>query len=220
MDKRKLAKKIGIIIFIIGVFIWLNRTFFDIPPKEIRNWVMSFGWIAPGMYLVIFAFRPFVLFPSSLLGVVGGLAFGFWYGFLLTLIGTTIGAVLSFLAVRKLGFSFGKLPSSEKYDGLRKQIESKGLIILLTLRLIPFLHFELVTYLSAVSSIRFRDYIIATLLGVVPGAFIYTGIGSSSYSGGNEILIFSIVSLIVLTSLPILFRKKLFTMLAIRADQD
>lgn len=220
MDKRKLAKKIAIIVTIIGVFIWLNQTFFNIPPEEIRNWVMSFGWIAPGIYLVIFAFRPFVLFPSSLLGVVGGLAFGFWFGFLLTTIGTTIGAVLSFLAVRQLGFSFGKIPSSEKYDGLRKQIEDKGFIILMILRLIPFLHFELVTYLSAVSNIRFRDYFFATLAGVIPGAAIYTAIGSSSYSGGSEILIFSIVSLIILTSVPILFRKKLFTMLAIRADQE
>ncbi|WP_349407665.1 TVP38/TMEM64 family protein [Pseudalkalibacillus sp. SCS-8] len=220
MGKRKWIKKISIVILIIALFVWLNRTFLDIPPEEIRNWVMSFGWIAPGVYLVIFAFRPFILFPSSLLGVVGGLAFGFWFGVLLTVIGTTLGAVLSFLAVRKLGISFGKIPSKKKYDGLRKQIDEKGFIILLILRLIPFLHFDFITYLSAVSNIRFRDYLFATILGVIPGSAIYCGIGSSSYSGGNELLLFSIISLIILTSIPILFRKKLFTMLAMRADQE
>ncbi|MCF6137679.1 TVP38/TMEM64 family protein [Pseudalkalibacillus berkeleyi] len=220
MDKRKWVKKIGIIIVIIVAFIWLNQTFFKIPPEEIRNWVMSFGWVAPGVYLVVFALRPFILFPSSLLALVGGLAFGFWYGFLLTIIGTTLGALLSYLAVRNLGFSLGKISSSEKYAELRKEIEDKGFIILLILRLIPFLHFELVTYLSAVSNIRMRDYLFATVLGVIPGAFIYCGLGSSSYSGGNELLILSIVSLIVLTSLPILFRKKLFAMFSIRTDEQ
>ncbi|WP_408006622.1 TVP38/TMEM64 family protein [Pseudalkalibacillus sp. A8] len=219
MDK-KWVRKIMISVIVIGFFIWLNQTFLEIPPLKIRNWVMSFGWIAPGIYLIMFTVRPLVLFPASLLAIVGGLAFGFWYGVLLTIIGACLGATISFLAIRKLGITFGRIPSSEKYDTLRRQIDKKGFIILLILRLLPFLHFELVTYLSAVSNIRFSHYFFATLLGLVPGALIYCGIGNSTYTGGNELIIFSIVCLVVLTALPIIFRKKLSSILAVRLDQE
>ncbi|MGP4081071.1 TVP38/TMEM64 family protein [Pseudalkalibacillus sp. R45] len=220
MDKQKWIRKIVMIVIIVGLFIWLNQAFLEIPPREIRDLVMAFGWIAPGIYLIMFTVRPLVLFPASLLAIVGGLAFGFWFGVLLTIIGACLGAILSFLAIRKLGITFGKIPDSAKYETLRQQIDKKGFIILLILRLLPFLHFELVTYLSAVSTIRFSHYFFATLLGLVPGALIYCGIGSSTYSGGNELIIMSIASLVVLTALPILFRKKLSRMLAVRLDQE
>ncbi len=220
MDKRKWIRKGTIFIIIIGFFIWLNQAFLEIPPWKIRNWVMSFGWIAPGIYLIMFTVRPLVLFPASLLAIVGGLAFGFWFGVLLTVIGACLGAILSLFAIRKLGITYGAVPSTEKYDALRQQIDRKGFIFLLILRLLPFLHFDLVTYLSAVSNIRFSHYFFATLLGLVPGAGIYCGIGSSTYTGENELIIFSIVSLVVLTVLPILFRKKLSSLLAVRFDQE
>ncbi|WLD91915.1 TVP38/TMEM64 family protein [Alkalihalobacillus sp. AL-G] len=216
MNKKKLIRNLIMTVIILTLFLWLNHTFLKIPPEEIRNWVLSFGWIAPGIYLILFTIRPFVLFPSSLLAIVGGLAFGFWYGFGLTMVGTCLGAVVSFLAVRRLGITVGRVPSKPKYDKIREQINRRGFYILIVLRLLPFLHFEIVTYLSAVSTIRFSHYLWATFLGVVPGAFIYCGIGSSAYSGGNEIIILSIILLVVLTIFPFLFRKQLSSMLAFK----
>ncbi|WP_257347869.1 TVP38/TMEM64 family protein [Pseudalkalibacillus decolorationis] len=219
MNKKKLIRNLIITVVLLILFLWLNHAFLKIPPEKIRNWVLSFGWTAPGVYLLIFTIRPFVLFPSSLLALVGGLAFGFWYGFVLTMVGTCLGAIVSFLAIRKLGIQVGRVPSKPKYDKIREQIDKRGFYILLVLRLLPFLHFEIVTYLSAVSNIRFSPYLWATFLGVVPGAFIYCGLGSSAYSGGNEIMILSIVLLVALTTLPLLFRKQLSSMFSIRVDK-
>ncbi|MCI3988016.1 TVP38/TMEM64 family protein, partial [Bacillus vallismortis] len=55
---------------------WGNKTYLNLSPKEIRIWVLSFVVFAPLIFIGISIFRPFVLFPVSVVSKAGGLAFG------------------------------------------------------------------------------------------------------------------------------------------------
>ena len=87
----------------------------DLPltPESVRAAVLSWGTLAPLAYVAIVALRPFLFFPSTLLFIAAGLAFGPWLGTLYAAIGGTIAALLTFALARSLGREFvqARLPA-------------------------------------------------------------------------------------------------------------
>ncbi|HEU5140562.1 MAG TPA: TVP38/TMEM64 family protein [Bacillales bacterium] len=207
--QRHFTKMISILCVLL-LFFLLNKVFLEVNPGYIQRWLLSWGWRAPIIFLAMFTVRPFTLFPSSLLAITAGLAFGVWEGFLYTMIGSFSGAVLSFWAVRKLGKSLVKKEWTGGYSKkLQNQLEHRGFFYVLLFRLIPFLTFDLITYMAAVSKVRFRDYFFGTLFGIVPGAFAYTFLGSSVASGEYQMVMLAFVVLLVVVAVPLLLRNKI-----------
>jgi uncharacterized membrane protein YdjX (TVP38/TMEM64 family) len=123
-----------------------------------------------------------VSLPGGLvLTLAGGFLFGTWLGGAATVIGATIGAILVFYAVRT---SFG--------ESLRRRAEASGgrlkTIIdgvaagafgyILTLRLIPIMPFWFVNVAAGLAHAPTGAYALATLIGILPATFIYSGIGA------------------------------------------
>jgi uncharacterized membrane protein YdjX (TVP38/TMEM64 family) len=186
-----------------------NKVFFDVDPGFIRRWLLSWGWWAPLIFLIMFIIRPFTFFPASLLAITGGLAFGAWHGFLYTMIGSFSGAILSFWVVRKLRKRFIKKEWPDYTRKLQRELERRGFLYVLFVRLIPVLGFEIVTYLAALSKVRFLDYFFGTLLGIIPGAFGYTFLGSSIASGDFHLVIIAFAVLLVILVIPLWIRKRM-----------
>lgn len=132
-------------------------------------------------YVAVYAVLTAVSIPGALfLTIAGGLMFGLWVGTLLTATGATIGAVLLFLAART---SFGASMSHWADDTLARfqaGFQRNAFQYLLFLRLVPIFPFWLVNLMPALLSMKLRDYVLATFLGILPGTFIYTGIGAGA----------------------------------------
>jgi uncharacterized membrane protein YdjX (TVP38/TMEM64 family) len=207
--KQAFVKKLIFVIVIIVLLIWINRTFLHISPLMITEWMLSWGWLAPFVFLILFTVRPFVVFPSSILAITSGLTFGFWYGLLLTFIGSNLGSIATWIVVRSVGSKIVKSKWDDKYYFIKKQIDQKGFIYMLILRLLPVMNFDIVSYAASFSSVKFRHYVLATLIGVVPGAVIYTSIGSSVQSEKESMIILSITLLVILLLIPLLFRRQI-----------
>ncbi|MGY4788237.1 hypothetical protein ACVNSY_13655 [Bacillus sp. OHL2] len=60
MNKRK-----WLLFLVIGIFAaalwWLNKQHLQLAPKDVKNWVLQFGMLAPFVFLFLSLFRPFVL---------------------------------------------------------------------------------------------------------------------------------------------------------------
>lgn len=199
-----------ILLGLIVLMIFVNKAFLEINPELIQQWILSWGFWAPLIFIALFTVRPFTFFPSPILAVTGGLAFGAGEGFIYTWIGSFAGAVVSFWAAR----SFGKsLVKKEWPGGARKikyKIEKKGFTYIFILRLIPFVQFDLVSYLAAMSRVRFSAYFVATLFGILPGAFAYSFLGSSVASGQFQMVMAALVVLLVIfLFVPLWLRKKI-----------
>ena len=99
-----------------------------------------------------------------------GLGFGLVLGTLAVFVGAAAGAVASFL--------IGRFLLRERMQGLAKKyaifqalesaLEKKGLRILILLRLSPIVPFNVINYVAGVTSVSFRDYLVA-LLAILPG---------------------------------------------------
>ena len=131
------------------------------------------------LFTGIYCLAVAISLPGALiLTLSGGFLFGPVLGTAATVIGATAGAVLIFLAARS---AFGDVlrrragPAAAKFEeGVRKNAFS----YVVTLRLLPVFPFWLVNIGLALVDIPLRTYALATLLGVIPGTFVYTSLGA------------------------------------------
>lgn len=209
--KKGTAPKIGkwlLVAAAIVLIVWLSRSIFDVDANGIRSWILSFGFWAPAIYMLIYTIRPLVFFPASVLSIAGGLAFGAWQGTLYTIIGATLGAMLSFIIAKSVGKSLVRKEWTGNAGKIQSQMEQNGFLYVLLFRFIPVINFDLISYSAAFAKVRFGSFALATLIGIIPGTFAYNFLGSSFISGNPRIIILAVVVFAVLTAVPILIRNK------------
>lgn len=205
---------------IVAGLIILNQTVLDLSPERIRNWILSVGVLAPILYVILYTFRPFILFPASVLSLAGGLAFGPLYGTLLTMTGATAGAILAFMFAKKPGAKRVEEKLGQRGEKLQHQLEHNGFLIVLLLRLVPIFNFDLISYAAGASKVRLLPFAVATLIGIAPGTFAYTFLGFSTGSDSAETIIIAVTIFAVIFIIPLLFRKKIKSYLQGRAQEN
>ncbi|MCA0988373.1 TVP38/TMEM64 family protein [Guptibacillus algicola] len=197
----------GIILVVIGL-IWFSRTYLNFRVNDIRDWILSFGILAPIVYIVIYTIRPLIFFPASVLSIAGGLAFGSLFGTIYTVLGATSGAVLSFIVARTLGKSIANKDWQGKGRKLQEQLEKNGFFYVLFFRFVPLFNFDLISYSAGLSKVKFSSYLFGTLIGIIPGTFAYNFLGSSLVSGDPMVIGTAVVVFLILSVIPILIRNK------------
>ncbi|MDE4083535.1 TVP38/TMEM64 family protein [Planococcus maritimus] len=207
MNKKRVVKWL-LLAIAIGLVIWLSRSVFDVEAEDIRSWILSFGLWAPVVYIIVYTIRPLIFFPASVLSIAGGLAFGAWMGTLYTIIGATLGAMLSFLVAKLVGKSIATKDWTGNAAKFQTQMEQNGFLYVLLFRLIPVINFDLISYMAAIAKVRFTSFALATLIGIIPGTFAYNFLGSSFVSGNPKIIAAAVVVFIILTVVPIVIRNR------------
>ena len=157
---------------------------------------------------------------ATVLSVTGGFIFGLEVGLVLNIASATIGATLLFLAFR---LGFGNLltrfeKGSAKFSDLIEQLKINEINLLLLLRLIPVVPFFVANILPAIAGVSLKNFFWTTFLGIIPGGFVFTLIGSNAggfFDRGEapdlsvfwsfEFLV-PLICLIILVASPIFFR--------------
>ncbi|XP_047336800.1 TVP38/TMEM64 family membrane protein slr0305-like [Impatiens glandulifera] len=119
--------------------------------------------------------------PASVLTLGGGYLFGLPVGFFADSIGATLGATAAFLLGKTIGRSYviSKLKNYPKFQAVAFAIQRSGFKIVLLLRLVPLLPFNMLNYLLSVTPIRLGEYIFATWLGMMPITFALVYVGTT-----------------------------------------
>lgn len=192
------------------LILWLQKNYKGFSPEEFRNWIMQWGLVAPFLFILLYTVRPFVLFPSSIFAITSGLSFGFYWGCLYTYLGSLGGGLVTYYAVNQLGrFKKSKQWKNERYNKIRSNIEREGFRYVLLLRLLPVLNYDLVSYLTSITKVKFKDYAVATAIGIIPGTIAYTYLGTSMTSQSKEVIWIGTTLLFVIVGLPLIFKKKM-----------
>jgi uncharacterized membrane protein YdjX (TVP38/TMEM64 family) len=161
------------------------------------------------------------IIPGQWLQMGAGLAWGFWLGYLYSLIGAAIGSFLTYYIAKWLGkdgmyFIFGK----EKMDHYVEKLRSrKAIIIVFFIFLIPGVPKDLCNYAAGVSEMKLRPFLVASLLGRTPGMMgsllIGRNIGASSYMSA---IIIAVIAL-VLFVLGVIYHKRIFAAIESRQEK-
>jgi len=149
--------------------------------EQIRPYLKDFSIWAPVIFIVLYTLIA-IFIPSTPLMAIAGVLFGFKYGLLYTTIGGILSSVLVFFIARKLGKEWAEnilehryLKPLEKYN---RRLESGGVWDLIVLRIMPIMPFNALNILMGVSRIKTADYVIGTLLGLVPSNIVVVYFGS------------------------------------------
>jgi len=208
--KEKKKKIVLISIVLVSMLILYKLNIFKFSnPEEFKDYIQSFGVWAPIVYIVLFTVVPLTLFPDSILAISGGLAFGFGWGSIYTMIGALMGGTLAFYITRTIGNSAINNLMDKKFKGAKKYTDKMGIEVILLLRLIPLFPFDIVSYLAGLSNIEFRKYIIGTIIGTIPGILVFNNIGQQIMDLTSFGFIMSIVLLVILFLSSFILKKKL-----------
>ncbi|MDA7965661.1 TVP38/TMEM64 family protein [Ruegeria sp.] len=185
--------------------------------RDSNYWTMALAFVA--IYIVIVAFS---LPGAAVASMTGGFLFGLFAGTVFNVVAATIGASAIFLAARwGLGESLtAKLESSEgTVKKLKDGLRENEISVLFLLRLVPVVPFFVANLVPALVGVKFRNFLITTALGIIPGGIVYTWIGvglGGVFDRGETpdvsllwepFVIGPILGLCVLAALPILIKS-------------
>ncbi|MFB7715960.1 TVP38/TMEM64 family protein [Nocardia sp. NPDC056100] len=139
-------------------------------PQQIRDWADSVGPLLPLVFFVVHTLVCVAPFPRTIFTLSAGMLFGPWEGLALAVSATTLSAVLALLLVRALDQDRVRArlthPAVRAVDA---RLARRGWLAIGSLRLIAFAPFSVVNYCAGLSSVRMKPYLVATVLGILPG---------------------------------------------------
>lgn len=177
--------------------------------EGIKTWIESLGPWAPVVYIVIYALRPLVFFPASVLTLTGGVLFGAWFGTLYTLIGATLSAVVGYVMAERLSKLWNSSAPIDRLQKAKRQMEENGFVYVLWFRLVPFLNFDVVSYVAGLARVKWFPYILATVIGMFPGTVAYNFLGGSLLEGDWRVIAAALTVVVLFTVISLIVRKKL-----------
>lgn len=169
----KFALLLALVAAAIG-FRFLTDTGRAITFQAIRDYVRSFPPLTiPLLYIGAYVLGTVLFFPGIALSLAGAALFDLFEATLYTWIGATLGATLAFLLARFLGRDFFAQLLAGRLQTLDERLSRHGFFNLLILRLVPLIPFNAINFGAGLTSIRLRDYVLATAIGILPGTFVY-----------------------------------------------
>jgi uncharacterized membrane protein YdjX (TVP38/TMEM64 family) len=116
---------------------------------------------------------------AAVLSLAMGFIFGRWVGTALVVVAATVGATLTFLAARYLFADTARKRLGALGEKINSGFTENAFSYLLFLRLVPAFPFFLVNLAAAFTAIPVRTYVLATLIGIIPGSFVYVNLGQA-----------------------------------------
>ncbi|KAM7501332.1 hypothetical protein LguiB_000236 [Lonicera macranthoides] len=150
--------------------------------KDFLLWIkQDLGPWGPVVLAIAYIPLTVLAVPASVLTLGGGYLFGLPVGFVADSIGATIGATAAFLLGRTIGRSYviSKLKNYPKFQAVAIAIQRSGFKIVLLLRLVPLLPFNMLNYLLSVTPVRLGEYILASWVGMMPITFALVYVGTT-----------------------------------------
>ena len=123
----------------------------------------------PLLVMAIYVVAGAVGVPITLMIIATVMVFGTWTGMFYALAGAELSALATFFIGHLLGRDAVKRFAGSRINRLSKAMASRGIVTIITVRIIPVAPFSVINVIAGVSDIRFRDFAIGSLIGLLPG---------------------------------------------------
>ena len=129
-------------------------------------------------YLLVYALRPLLFFPATLLTVGAGVLYGPIAGVGLVVLGANLSATVAFLLGRSLGAELaGKALAHPRLVGMARRLRANAFEAVLTLRFV-FAPYDAVNYLAGALRLPLKPFVAATAIGSLPGTLVFVLFGA------------------------------------------
>ncbi len=135
----------------------------------VSDFMLSFGVWAPIVSALLMILQALAApLPAFVIAFANGLAFGAFWGGMLSLVSATAAAAVQGL-IGKAG-----LESADRW------FARYGVYAVLVARLVPIASFHVISYAAGLTRMRFWGFLGATVLGMLPATFLYSYLGEQA----------------------------------------
>ena len=202
-----------------GVFDLLSLETLKEQRETLNAFVAANPVLSVAIFIGIYALATTLMLPGALwITIAGGFLFGLLGGTLATIAGATLGASILFFAAKT---SIGKSLRARAGPFLRKMeagFRENEVSFMFAMRFMPVVPFPVANIAPALLGAKYRNYVITTALGIIPGVLAYTWIGAGAgavFDAGGELNLASVaaklvpagIALGVVSLLPILYKR-------------
>lgn len=146
----------------------------------LKSFVADNLLLALGAYALVYVAAVALSLPgAAFLTVAGGFLFGWSLSVPVTVLAATAGAILVFLAVRTSLGAFLAERAGPFAQKLSQGFARNAFSYLLFLRLVPAFPFFAVNAVAGLARVSLKTFVLATLLGIIPGSFVFSYLGQS-----------------------------------------
>jgi uncharacterized membrane protein YdjX (TVP38/TMEM64 family)/rhodanese-related sulfurtransferase len=178
-------------------------------PAFIEATVAGLGPWAPIAHVLLFALATVLFVPGAILGMAGGVLFGPLWGTIFNLIGATLGATASFLVARYVASDWVRRKAGKRLQRLISGVEEEGWRFVAFTRLVPLFPFNLLNYALGLTRISLSDYVLASLICMLPGTLAFTWLayaGREALAGHDTAIRYGLLALALLAAIAFLPR--------------
>lgn len=135
---------------------------------------------AAALFMALYIAQSALSLPgAAILSLAAGAIFGTVIGTIYAITAATIGATIAFLVTRYLFHDAIQAKFGHRLAAINREMETAGLGYLLFLRLVPIFPFFLINLAAGLTGLPLRTFIIGTIIGIIPGGFVYVNAGAS-----------------------------------------
>ena len=140
--------------------------------------IAELGRWAPLLFIGLYVVASIVLAPAFLLTFSAGAIFGLWRGTLYVYIGAVLGSSAVYALAAPLARSrvLRWVDRDPRMAAARLAVIDRSAWIMFLLRLSPLVPYNLLNYTLALSGVRYRDFLIASV-GMIPAIVMYVYYG-------------------------------------------
>ena len=172
----------------------------------IKVYILSFGVWAPVASCFLMVLQALVApVPSFLITFANGLAFGVFWGWMLSLFGHVLAAAVCFGISRALGRGpVEVLVGNVGLESADRWFARWGVYAVFAGRLLPGVAFDVISYAAGLTRMEFRSFMVATALGIFPQTFLYSYLGRQApqyvglFFGTSGLVIFGVAAVAVI----------------------
>lgn len=217
-QKIKVLYIIKIVLFlvflIVGIIFLRRNNISDL--EELKRIILGSGNIAPLIYIGLFSILPTFFVPVTILAMAAGYVFGILPAAIYTFIGAFINSTITYFIGKYVAYDLINDIADEKYKDVYDRLKEKtrgqeGFIFMLIVRLLPFVPYTFLNYMSGVVGYNYFVFISSSMLGILPGIFIYSNIGTNIDELGSRNFYISILIFVVFVSITSLIAKKYYS---------
>jgi uncharacterized membrane protein YdjX (TVP38/TMEM64 family) len=138
----------------------------------------DYGRLAPVLFIAAYVAASILLAPAFLLTFAAGAVFGLWRGTVFVYIGAVLGSSAVYALAAPLARSrlLRWVDRDPRVAAARKAVVGRSAWIMFLLRLSPLVPYSLLNYALALSGVRYRDFVVASV-GMLPAIVMYVYYG-------------------------------------------
>ncbi|MEZ5570400.1 MAG: TVP38/TMEM64 family protein [Halioglobus sp.] len=162
---------------LVGAMVYFDT---DQQVLQLMRWLETQGLTALLWFVLILALVVVLTLPGILFTTGAGFVFGVAQGTAVVVVGTMLGAVVAFLSARYLAGEGARrfILSNKWMSVINRGLGTKGFRIVLLTRLMPFFPGKLANYVFGLSQVSLRDFVFASVLGIIPFSLNNVYLGS------------------------------------------